>query len=302
VVDGRTPEAAAENADAETVTAPLYEGGLNGTEPGSPTASRVLVIHDDRTQRDVIRRFLIKEGFCVYAAASGEEGLRLARQSPPVAIILDVMMLDMEGWRVLLALKADPEMRDIPVIMMTMVSELECGFTLGAADIATKPIDRARLSQILKKYACPHPPCSVLLVEDNPATREVTRAMLEKEGWKVREAENGRVALDCIERERPSLILLDLMMPEMDGFEFTVRMRRHPEWRSIPIVVLTARDLSGDERRRLNDCVETVLQQAGDSCETMLHQLCELLDDYPATRAMTMLERNERKGYAPLQT
>jgi CheY-like chemotaxis protein len=179
---------------------------------------------------------------------------------------------------------------------MTMVSELECGFTLGAADIAAKLIDRARLSQILMKYACPHPPCSVLLVEDNPATREVTRAMLEKEGWKVREAENGRVALDCIERERPSLILLDLMMPEMDGFEFTVRMRRHPEWRSIPIVVLTARDLSGDERRRLNGSVDTVLQTAGDSCETMLHRLCELLDDYPATRAMTMLEGNERKG------
>jgi signal transduction histidine kinase/CheY-like chemotaxis protein len=302
VVGGRTSGAAAVNAGGQSVTAPQYEGGLDGTEPGSPTASRVLVIHDDRTQRDVIRRFLIKEGFCVYAAASGEEGLRLARQSPPVAIILDVMMLDMEGWRVLLALKADPEMRDIPVIMMTMVSELECGFTLGAADVATKPVDRARLSQILMKYACPHPPCSVLLVEDNPATREVTRAMLEKEGWKVTEAENGLVALDCLERERPSLILLDLMMPEMDGFEFTVRMRRHPEWRSIPIVVLTARDLSGDERRRLNSCVTTVLQKAGDSCETMLHQLCEFLDDYPATRAMTMLERNERKGYAPSET
>ena len=185
VVGGRTSGAAAVNAGGQSVTAPQYEGSLNGTEPGSPTASRVLVIHDDRTQRDVIRRFLIKEGFCVYAAASGEEGLRLARQSPPVAIILDVMMLDMEGWRVLLALKADPEMRDIPVIMMTMVSELECGFTLGAADVATKPVDRARLSQILMKYACP---TSTMLGSPGggqPATREVTRAMLEKEGWKV---------------------------------------------------------------------------------------------------------------------
>ena len=294
LVGGTKPEAAVEIGGAETV--PRYESGMNGTEPMAPTGSRVLVIHDDRAQRDVIRRFLIKEGFCVYAAASGEAGLRMASQSPPVAIILDVMMLDMEGWRVLLALKADPELRDIPVIMMTMTSQLECGFTLGAADIATKPVDRARLSQILKKYACPHPPCSVLLVEDNPATREVTRAMLEKEGWKVREAENGRVALECLEQERPSLILLDLMMPEMDGFEFTVRMRRHPEWRLIPIVVLTARDLSGDERRRLNGSIETTLQTAGDTCETMLHQLCELLDNYPATRAMTMLEGIERKG------
>ena len=107
--------------------------------------------------------------------------------------------------------------------MLTMVDDPERGFTLGAADYATKPVDRARLSQILKKYTCPHPPCPVLLVEDDPATREMTRAILEKEGWKVSEAENGRVALECMERERPSLILLDLMMPEMDGFEFAAR-------------------------------------------------------------------------------
>src|SRR6202040_2934664 len=167
-------------------------------------------------------------------------------------------------------------------IMMTMVSELECGFTLGAADIATKPIDRARLSQILMKYACPHPPCSVLLVEDNPATREVTRAMLEKEGWKVREAENGRVALECMKRERPSLILLDLMMPEMDGFEFAIRIRRNLEWRLIPIVVLPSRDLSRTELRRLNRYVQSILRKTGDSCEALLQQLRDLLDDYDA--------------------
>ena len=159
------------------------------------------------------------------------------------------------------ALKADADLRDIPVIMLTMVDDPERGFTLGAADYATKPVDRARLSQILKKYTCPHPPCPVLLVEDDPATREMTRAILEKEGWKVSEAENGRVALECMERERPSLILLDLMMPEMDGFEFAAEVRQHPEWRSIPIVVLTANDLSAEERRRLNGYVETILQK-----------------------------------------
>ena len=114
------------------------------------------------------------------------------------------------------------------------------GFTLGAVDIAIKPVDRARLSQILKKYPCPHPPCPVLLVEDDPVTCEVMRRILEKEGWKVSEAENGRLALECMKRERPSLILLDLMMPEMDGFEFAARVRRNIEWRLIPIVVVTA--------------------------------------------------------------
>jgi CheY-like chemotaxis protein len=122
----------------------------------------------------------------------------------PVAITLDVMMPGMDGWSVLLALKADRELRDIPIIMLTMVDDPDRGFALGAADFATKPVDRARLSQILRKYTCPHPPCPVLLVEDDSATREVTRAILEKEGWRVSEAENGRVALECMERERPA--------------------------------------------------------------------------------------------------
>jgi CheY-like chemotaxis protein len=161
---------------------------------------------------------------------------------------------------------------------------------LGAVDIVTKPVDRARLSQILKKYTCPHPPCPVLLIEDDYVTREVTRRILEKEGWKVTEAENGRVALECMERECPSLILLDLMMPEMDGFEFAARVRRHVKWRLIPIVVVTARDVSGEERRRLTGSVETILRKASNSREALLDQLSDLLDDYTAPRAITELE------------
>jgi CheY-like chemotaxis protein len=178
--------------------------------------------------------------------------------------------------------------------MLTMVNDPEKGFTLGAADIATKPVDRARLSKILKKYACPDPPCAVLLVEDDFATREVTRAILEKEGWKVTEAQNGRVALECMERERPSLILLDLMMPEMDGFEFAVRVRRNVDWRLIPIVVLTAYDLTSEDRERLNGHVEAILRKAGDSREALLHQLRDLLDDYTAPRFFNMPEAEEQ--------
>jgi CheY-like chemotaxis protein/PAS domain-containing protein len=163
VVSDAKPEA----AGAETAFSSFHEGDEDDGVPLPPAASCVLVIHDDRTQRDVIRRYLSAQGFCVRAAASGEAGLRLARQLLPMAITLDVRMHGMDdGWSVLLALKADPDLCDIPVIMMTMESILESGFTLGATDIATKPVDRARLSQIVKKYACPHPPCSVLLVED----------------------------------------------------------------------------------------------------------------------------------------
>src|ERR1700730_13249187 len=194
-------------------------------------------------------------------------------------------------------IKADPNLRDVPVIMLlTMVNDPDRGFTLGAVDIAIKPVDRARLSQILKKYTCPHPPCPVLLVKDDPVTCEVMRRILEKEGWKVSEAENGRLALECMKRERPSLILLDLMMPEMDGFEFAIRIRRNLEWRLIPIVVLTARDLSGDELRRLNGYVQTILRKAGDSCEALLQQLRDLLDDYDAVRAVTMPDGEEKRA------
>ena len=237
----------------------------------------VLVIDDDPTQRELMQRFLDKEGFCVRVARGGEEGLRLARLLRPVAITLDVMMPDMDGWSVLAQLKADETLRDIPVIMITMVDDPDRGFMLGAAEYATKPVDREHLTQILKKYTCAHPPCPVLLVEDDAATRDVTRRILEKEGWRVTEAENGRVALEQMERERPNLILLDLMMPEMDGFEFASCVRLHPEWRSIPIVVLTAKDLSARERQGLSGQVETILHKKSGSREALLNQVRELV-------------------------
>ena len=281
VIDAKS-ETAMEVADTANASAEVMGG--DGAE-SLPPASCVLVVDDDAVQRDLIERFLSREGFCVRTAASGEAGLRLARQLRPVAITLDVMMPDMDGWSVLAALKADAGLRDIPVIMLTMVDDPERGFTLGAAAYATKPVDRARLAQLLKKYTSAQPPSPVLLVEDDPATRALTRAILEKEGWEVIEAENGRAALECMRRERPSVILLDLIMPEMDGFEFAAQVRRHPEWRSIPIVVLTAHDLSAEQRRRLNGSVETIIRNAGDSREVLLHQLRDLLDDCAAPRA-----------------
>jgi signal transduction histidine kinase/DNA-binding response OmpR family regulator len=244
----------------------------------------VLVIDDDPLQRDLMQRYLSKEGFAVRTAADGTQGLRLARQLLPAAITLDVMMPDMDGWSVLSALKGDLTLRDIPVIMLTMVDDPERGFTLGASDYATKPVNRRRLSQILKKYTCLRPPCPVLVVDDDPLIRMLTRKMLEKEGWAVTEAENGVEALKMMERERPSLIFLDLIMPEMDGFTFAAEVRRHPEWRSIPIVVVTSQDLTTEDRRRLNGHVETILQKDGDSREALLGQVRDLLAERAVPR------------------
>jgi len=282
IVSDIRPEAVAETVTAEAVIASRDGGDGDVAEQFPANASCVLVIDDDPVQRDLMQRFLSKEGFYVQTAAGGEAGLRLARQLRPVAITLDVLMPDMDGWNVLSELKSDAALREIPVIMVTMLDDPERGFAMGAADYATKPVDRQRLSQILKKYTCPHPPCPVLMVEDDPATRAITRKILEKEGWKVTDAENGRHALECMERELPSLILLDLMMPEMDGFEFANRVRQRPEWRLIPIVVVTAKDLSAEERRLLNGSVEMILSKAGDSREELLEQVRDLVARFTA--------------------
>jgi len=246
-------------------------------EPLPAIRTAVLVIDDDPLQRDLMQRYLRKEGFTVCTASGGAQGLRLARQLLPAAITLDVMMPDIDGWGVLTALKGDVTLCDIPVIMLTMVDDPDRGFTLGASEYATKPVNRRHLSRILKKYTCLKPPCPVLVIDDEETSRQLTRAILEKEGRVVSEAANGIEALRIMERERPSLIFLDLMMPEMDGFAFAAEVRRHPEWRSIPIVVITAQDLTSEDRKRLNGNVEKILRKDGDSRESLLEQVRDLL-------------------------
>jgi signal transduction histidine kinase/DNA-binding response OmpR family regulator len=241
-------------------------------------SSHVLVIDDDPVQRDLMVRFLDNDGFAVRTAASGEEGLRMAREAAPSVITLDVMMPGMDGWSVLAELQADMSLRDVPVVMVTMVDNPERGFTLGAADFATKPVNQQRLSQILRKHLCPDPKCIVLLVDDDPVARGTTRRMLESEGWAVTEAENGRVALECMERQLPELILLDLMMPEMDGFQFAEQVQRHPGWSAIPIVVHSALEITSEQRARLNGYIQTIVPKAGDSREALLQQVRAMLD------------------------
>ncbi|MBI3457064.1 MAG: response regulator, partial [Candidatus Rokubacteria bacterium] len=243
-----------------------------GTAPAS--ASTVLVIDDEAAVRDLMQRFLTREGFRVVTAAGGKEGVRLARELRPEAITLDVLMPGMDGWAVLSALKGDPELADIPVIMLTIVDNKNLGYTLGAADYLAKPIDRERLVAILKKYRRDLP---VLIVDDDPALRQAIRRILEREGYAVVEAQNGRVALDRLRDAAPGVILLDLMMPEMDGFDFVTAIRRQEAWRTIPIIVVTAKDLSPAERQQLNGHVETILQKGADSRDALLAEVRDMV-------------------------
>jgi signal transduction histidine kinase/CheY-like chemotaxis protein/ligand-binding sensor domain-containing protein/protocatechuate 3,4-dioxygenase beta subunit len=239
--------------------------------------ARILVIDDDPLVRDLMTRSLGKNEFQVLCAADGQSGLALARQFKPAVITLDVMMPGMDGWAVLAELKADPELADIPVIMVTMVDDKNIGFSLGATDYFTKPIDWQRLGAVLAKYRPSGDGHSVLLVEDDPQTREMLRRALKKEGWEVTEATNGREGLEQVAASTPTLILLDLMMPELDGFGFIQRLRDRPEGRDTPVIVITAKDLSAEDRRRLNGNVTRIVQKGSMSWGQLLQELKALL-------------------------
>ena len=242
-----------------------------------PAGSTVLVVDDDQAVLDLTERFLAREGFSVVTASGGREGLRLARELQPGAITLDVMMPDIDGWTVLAAIKGDPELHDIPVILMTIVDEQNRGYSLGATDYLVKPVDRERLAAVLRSI-CGVAGGRVLLVDDDETMRHVTRLALEQDGWRISgEAANGREALERLREERPDAIVLDLMMPEMDGFEFLVEMHGHAEWRDIPVLVVTAKDLTEEERTRLNGDVARVLQKGASELSELLREIGRIL-------------------------
>jgi CheY-like chemotaxis protein len=236
----------------------------------------VLVVDDDPTVRDLMERFLVKEGFAVVTAAGGIEGLTRARELGPAVVTLDLMMPDLDGWTVLAALKGDPALADIPVVIVTILDERNRGFALGAADYLVKPIDRERMLGVLRTL-CGRPSGHVLIIEDDPETRARLQQILARDGWTVDEAENGRVGLERMAAAIPDVIVLDLMMPEMDGFEFVAELRSRADGHDIPVLVMTAKDLTDDDRRRLNGGVERIIIKRGSEREELLRELGQAL-------------------------
>jgi PAS domain S-box-containing protein len=272
----RLPAAVAEAA----APAPLPELDSTARSGHATGVGTLLIIDDDPHARELLRRTFSKEGYLVLEAANGESGIELARQQRPKVITLDVMMPGMDGWEVLSLIKADPQLSDIPVIMISIIDDANMGVALGASDYVTKPIDRDRLSAILKRHTGDGDARPVLVVDDDPETRTMLRRLLEKEGWDVTEAENGRIALERIEKAEPSLILLDLMMPEMDGFEFLDELRRNSGRSGIPTVVITAKDLTEQDRNRLNGGVDKIVQKGAHDRDDLLAQVRGLVASY----------------------
>jgi signal transduction histidine kinase/CheY-like chemotaxis protein len=258
---------------AADVSAPMDKKDRRPPTGAAATGPLVLVIDDDPNARDLIQRTLSKEGFRVEFAANGKTGLELAKQLKPAVITLDVMMPGMDGWAVLSALKADPATADLPVIMVTIVDDKGIGFALGATDYFTKPIDWPRLLTVLKKYRKDKAGQMVLVVEDDERMREMLRRALEKEGWRVSEAENGRRALERLAEGLPAVILLDLMMPEMDGFEFMAEFHKRPDCRQVPVIVITSKDITEEDRRRLDGQVARILQKSSMSIADLVVEI-----------------------------
>jgi signal transduction histidine kinase/DNA-binding response OmpR family regulator len=244
--------------------------------PLNPTAT-ILAIDDDPSARDLISRGLTKSGFKVLLASSGEEGLQMAREHAPDLITLDVLMPGMDGWAVLRHLKSDPQTSAIPIVMVSMVDDRELGRALGAAEYLPKPIDHAHLADVLNRFRCKTPPCPVLVVEDDPATRELVRRALEADGWIVRSAADGREALDSMKDLKPELILLDLMLPQMDGFELLGELRSNPSWSEIPVVVMTVKDLSPEDEQRLHGQVKKVFRKGTLSRQQLAEEVRSIL-------------------------
>ena len=222
----------------------------------------ILVIDDDALVRDNLKEDLGKLGYAVAVAADGIEGIKLANKLRPNIILLDVQMPQMDGWRVFSMLKSDSLLADIVVIFIVMEEDKTRGYVRDATDYIDKPIKREQLIDVLDKYRINDDSSDlVMIVDDEKMARDSMEAIIEHQGWRVFKAENGQVALEHLDDKKPSLILLDLSMPVMDGFEFISHLQDNEKWHSIPVVVLTALKLTPEEHACLNQSVETIFNK-----------------------------------------
>jgi PAS domain S-box-containing protein len=284
--EGLEAEAACESPTDEDVTLekePAYDEVLEESESelagtsvsaGMPT---VLVIDDEQNARDLLKRSLQGDGCHVVTAKSGAEGLSAAAKLRPDLITLDVMMPGMDGWEVLKKLKADPDLRDVPVIMISMIGDKALSSSLGAVEAMQKPIDRGQLKRLVSRFAQSHVK-RALVIEDDPAARAIIKRGLESMKWNVDEAENGAVGLEKSLDSEFGLILLDLMMPVMDGFEYLHRLRGSDgPSASAPVVVVTAKTLNAQDRAILLDNVEDVVSKSGREIDDVMNEVRESL-------------------------
>ncbi|MFH1155247.1 MAG: response regulator [Pseudomonadota bacterium] len=258
-------------------TAPVYEPAVKQRLPvNKPVPRTVLVVDDDPAMTAMISRYLVQEGYSTITATSGPEALELAERDLPFAITLDIIMPEMDGWEVLQSLKENPVTRGIPVIIVSIFEERETGFALGAVGYVTKPVIRRQLLSEIEKIGKPGTRL-IMIVDDNGLDRQAIRQIIEKAGLTAVEAFDGASCLELLERQIPDVLVLDLMMPEPDGFSVLERIRSNPETMDLPVIVVTAKDLTDEDRVRLTGNVFSVLEKTQATSETLLAEIKRIL-------------------------
>jgi PAS domain S-box-containing protein len=272
-----------------TVRLPQSMPRVRGPVPDMKTEGQeavVLVIDADQSIYSTLSSSLAERGLRVEWARTGEAGFDAAREQRPHVIVLDINMPAKQGWNVLALLKEDPQTAPIPVVMVTSLGDPELGLALGAADYLIKPIQPERLIATVQRWVAPaNGNFTVLVVDDDEAMLEIVQRKLQSAGYLVVTANNGRTGLEALERHDPVLVVLDLMMPEMDGFEFLRRLKQHPRHFQLPVIVATAKDLTDIERSVLRESASKVIQKLGYSRAELMHHVEQQIRSLLLTRA-----------------
>jgi len=253
------------------IATPAREECISQREP----AKIILAIDDDPDVLYLLRENLAEAGYRVMGAANGEEGLQQARALRPFAILLDILMPYKDGWQLLYELKADASTRDIPIIVLSIVDNKALGYQLGAFDYLLKPFDRESILAALARI--PPQRGRLLVVDDDPQVVDLVRQLLEGEPYEVVAAADGQEALEAISHQRPDIVLLDLLMPRLDGFAVIEHLRQDAQYRQLPVIVLTAKTLMAADYALLAQNVRTVLPKRGLERGTLIEELQGLL-------------------------
>jgi signal transduction histidine kinase/CheY-like chemotaxis protein len=242
--------------------------GDRPAEPSKPAAAPgdgsagVLVVEDDRRSADLLRVYLEDAGYAVSIARDGVEGLELAGRLHPAAVILDILLPRLNGWDLLAQLKSDPATSEIPVVIVSMTDEHGAGFALGAADFLVKPVDRTRLLSALSRCVSPpREPRTLVAIDDDPVDLDLLEATLAPKGWRVVRARGGEEGVRAVRKERPAVVVLDLLMPDVDGFAVVEQLRADPLVGDVPVVVLTSKEMTSADRERLAGQISFLAQK-----------------------------------------
>jgi CheY-like chemotaxis protein len=241
----------------------------------------VLCIDDDAEVIDLLRRYLVPEGYSVRGVGSGEEGIRLAQELQPAVITLDIMMPEKDGWQVLRELKSNPATSSIPVIIHSVVENRPLALSLGALDVVTKPSEPKKILSIVER-ACRSNNQPIMIVDDNKDFADSLKIMLELEGYRAVALYGGEDALKNIDAVNPSLLLLDLLMPGVDGFAVVQRLRSQERWHNLPIVILSGADISSEQRQNLNKLIEEFIDKGHFSKELITSTIKKIVS--PSSR------------------